>query len=225
MKRVLHLHNNGVLEKIATIAVETEAVVVSIRNEGSRSKGKPTRIPVALIEDGNLENEAFRQASMLEMKGYVAQSSTDWEGNQAAFYLAVRQQEGDKANACFDALVKAQDQLKRIKGLNITPLSSSCIYVSDGRNKMSIGPGQPNESKVIHRDTPMMAVALLLAQRDAAKLIVDTAEGGVELQTVAQIRSVAASLPDATIREVMEELGVIAFRGPTVAPSARAVLL
>jgi hypothetical protein len=212
-------HPDGGAE-LASIIIETESVTLTRKDEAKpRSKGKPTRIPLAKCQGGSLELEAKAQALKLQAEGFVLiDADADFAGNgEKALYMVIRR---SKAEEAIDYLTGVELP----PGVTVGPYDGHGVTVrTDDGTTFRVAKEQ-DSTAVLGRDGPTTALALLLHHEGLADLTYDRESNEVRPMTT----NVACSLAGAQredIAEFLRERGLMSLGTVRSGQVAQAILM
>lgn len=218
MKR---LFSNALTQEEATVTQETAAVTVTRRDIGSRSKGRPVRIPLKLCQGESVEQEARRQEFKLQTEGFVFDRQ---EGDQPApgagpfLYVAIGK---DQMPEAMDWATGANMP----EGVFVSPLPDGVALRDERRSEIVLSTSR-DANAVVPSDSPLAAAAYVLAARNLATVVYEKTSGpnDTELLTPWVRLSLAKSLP-ASAQAYLDEAGLCSPGVVKTSSLAPAVLL
>ena len=205
MKRFYkHVGENGVVT-IATISIEAESVTITRKEQGSRSKGKPIRVPVKLCRDGSTEQEARLRGAALMEEGF----SFDREEATGSQFAMVGHQfywRLDKVEA--RQLMELLGDFGEVPGLTARRSTHDLVLVNDEYQELKVS-AVHGVTTLLDPGTPFLAVAFVAASKGIGSLSKDV-EGTATLAVTA--RDVYAESLSMTpeLRQYLEGAGVSA---------------
>lgn len=205
MKRFYkHVGDNGVVT-IATISIEAESVTITRKESGSRSKGKPTRVPVKLCRDGSTEQEARLRGAALMEEGF-AFDREEATGSQFAMVGSQYYWRLNKAEArqLIELLCDSHD----VPGLSARRSTHDMVLVDAEQRELKISAIQGVKT-LLMPGTPFLAVAFVAASKGIGSLVKDV--DGTAAQAVGARDVYIESLSMGTeLQQYMADAGVSA---------------
>lgn len=190
---------------VATVTVDIDSVTVTKKEDGSRSIGRPLRIPTKHCRDSSPVAEGEAQCQILLEDGFEL-SGTDGADSSGArgkvLYLSIAAKSVPMAIECVTAGEVPS-------GITLHTRPGGVVRVCDTANQVLTLDPVRDSAAVVQVKSALAAVALLLCQRGYASLVHESVQGqpnGREV-TSADLHIIASSL-DANLFQYLEGQGI-----------------
>lgn len=173
MKRIFV---NDTTQEEATVSIETDvdsnepvAVTVTRKTIGSKSKGKPIRIPLKRCRGESVEQEARVQEVTLQAQGFQFRRD-DGEASSAAdgpfVYIRVPAEKAEE-------VVEWMTGCQLPNGVSVHRVSQDTTLLRDAQNGEICASLTRSEDRVVTSTSPLAAVAYLLGERGLATIFAE----------------------------------------------------
>ena len=215
-----HVSESGEVT-LATVSIEEESVTVTRKAQGSRTKGKPIRIPRKLCREGDPAVEGRVRGLALLGEGFVFEREEDgkdlFSSPQGSYYYTLSK---DRVRQLIDDLV----QLGEPPGLTARRGTHELIFMDQDYREFQLHAGQ-GVSALVMANSPLSLIpiaALALGYGELVFSIDGTSTTAIEAR---ELFAKTYSMPSAH-RQYLEQAGVTVPGVAKAAPDQmRAVLI
>ena len=204
MKLSFRKTGGGDGDLLVTVAAEPEALVVTTRKDGSRTK-RTIRTPVAKLPNGDVSLAAMNRRAELVAEGYVEEGS-DPSGASHHYYLVIQP---GSVEAAIEAIREQAETLKRLPDVDVLNVEVGVLVRSrDGTEKIRVSTAG-DRTGLLGKGSSVTVVGLwlvALGYADVAKEGEKDPEGVSSGQAKKLLRSLSVSRRE--IGEVLDALGM-----------------